>query len=376
MKTRSLMIIHNFPPGPVGGAELQAERLAVRLVHLGHGVGVVTRQTVPDAPLEEERAGVWIRRLPHPLPYWVRGDHGPTFRFLVRNLGRFDLLHSHMAFGHAVVAIVVARSFRKKAILKIACAGEYGDLHLFSQFDRFDQALSVLHQADSVVAVSSEVERELHRYGFPAERVMRIPNGVDSQYFKRQEKRIRIERFVLVGRRHPQKGVDTVLLAARRLKEMGLGGRFVVSLFGDDYPEYDYRALASELGVTDVVEFGPFEKDVRRVYESADCLLLPSRGEGLSNALLEAMAMELPVIATAVSGTPDVVEDGRDGLLIPPDAPEALVAAMTALLESPELGNRLGLEARKKVVSRFSLDVVAQRYSDLYQHLSHGRTDS
>lgn len=371
MKPRGLMIIHNFRPGPTGGAELQAERLAIRLAGMGHTMQVLTRLTVPNAPREETIQGVQVYRLDHRLPYWVMLDNANTFRFLVNHKSSFDILHAHMAFGHAVMAVVFARSFGKKAVVKIACAGEYGDLHTFSKFVGFRPALQILRQADAIVAVSREVERELLAYGFSPDRIVRIPNGVDTTLFRRKESSLKSgkTRFLLTVRRHPQKGIDIVLRAARMLQEQGLDGKFEISLYGEDYPEHDYRSMARELGVMNSVSFFPFENDILSLYQSADCFVLPSRGEGLSNALLEAMAMELAVIATSVSGTTDVVDDGKDGFLIPPDSPEALSAAMVSIIHDREMASRLGLNARRKVEQHFSLESVARKYADLYERL-------
>jgi glycosyltransferase involved in cell wall biosynthesis len=365
------MIIHNFRPGDVGGAELQAERLAKQLVRLGYPMGVLTWLTNPEAPLEEEMDGVQVYRVKHRLAYWVKQDVANTFRFLVQNRRTYDVLHAHMAYGHAVVAVVVARCFRKKCIIKIACTGEHGDLYNFSKFQGFDQAIQILYQADAIVAISDEVERELLSYGFPGERIVRIPNGVDADYFRRLKPfpNIRKTRFVLIGRRHPQKGIDIALKAVKIIKERGLGDCLELALYGVDYPEHDYRAMAQYLNVQDLVHFCPFEKDILSVYQASHCFVLPSRGEGLSNSLLESMAMELPVIATRVSGTPDVVEDGSEGLLIPSDSAEALADKMQLIIKDSDLALRLGKNARQKVLTKFSLDSVAKQYAELYQRL-------
>ncbi|RME59169.1 glycosyltransferase family 1 protein [Candidatus Parcubacteria bacterium] len=365
------MLIHNFRPGPVGGAELQAERLASRLVAMGHEMQVLTMRTVPDALSEETLDGVRIHRVDYHLAYWVDHGAGQTFRDLVKMRSTYDILHAHMAFGHAVVAVVVARCFGKKSIIKIACAGEFGDLAKFSRFRGFGKALRVLRQADAVVAVSSEVEQELLSYNFPHQRIVRIPNGVDTAYFRPRSSRERGRktRFILIGRRHPQKGVDVALSAAKILRDRGLASRFQINFYGADYPEYDYRIMANAVGVASFVHFAPHQQDMLSVYQDADCFLLPSRGEGLSNALLEAMAMELPVVATAVSGTIDVVDDSVDGLLIPPDSPEALADAMQMIMENPRLASELGKMARKKVERHYSLESVARQYSDLYEQL-------
>jgi L-malate glycosyltransferase len=365
------MIIHNFRPGPIGGAELQAERLAICLAKMGHQMQVLTWLTVADAPLEESWGGVRILRTSHRLPYWVNQGNHETFRYLVQNRCSYDLIHAHMAFGHAVVSTVLARCFGKKCIIKIACAGEFGDLSTFSKFEHFNKALKILHQADAIVAVSTDVERELLQYGFKSQRIVRIPNGVDTGSFRRNKpftlgSKVR---FILIGRRHPQKGIDTTLMAASILNQIGLGEHYEIKLYGTDYPEYDYHKLARELKVEGQVEFLCFEKNITSVYESAHCFILPSRGEGLSNSLLEAMSMQLPVIATSVSGTADVVEDGKDAILIPPDSPDALANSMSKVIYSPGWAKQMGMNARTKVERDFSLQGTAERYSALYERL-------
>ena len=371
MKSRGMMIIHNFRPGQVGGAELQAERLAAQLVKMGHEMQVLTQRTVPEALEEENMSGVQVHRTNYQLAYWISHGMEQTFRYLVKKRSSFDILHAHMAFGHAVVAVVIARCFRKKSIIKIACAGEFGDLAVFSKFAGFEKALSILQQAHAIVAVSSEVERELIEYGFAPEQIVRIPNGVDTTFFQRSLPfpKQEITKFILIGRRHPQKGIDTALHAAKILHDKGLDNQFEIDMYGADYTEYDYLKMAKELGITNIVKFLPNQKDIISVYQSAHCFLLPSRGEGLSNALLEAMSMGLPVIATSVSGTIDVVEDREDGILVPPDEPEKLANAMIEIIKGPDFAQSLGKNARQKVESAFSLKNIARQYADLYQCL-------
>jgi glycosyltransferase involved in cell wall biosynthesis len=371
MKPRGLMVIHNFRPGSTGGAELQAERLSAQLVDLGHSMQVLTWLPGPDAPLEETSHGVQIHRVNHRLAYYVKQDVTNTFRYLMRYRHSYDVLHVHMVYGHAVVAVVVARCFGKKCIIKIACAGEFGDLYNFSKFDGFDHALRILYRADAIVAVSREVEQELLNYGFQPGRIVRIPNGADTGYFQRNcsfPERNKV-RFVLIGRRHPQKGIDTTLQAAKLLQNEGMGNHFEIKFYGEDYPEHNYQNMAQRFGLTKVVEFFPFATDMLSVYRSAHCLLLPSRGEGLPNSLLEAMAMELAAIVSRVSGTVDVVDDGENGILIPSDSPEALARAMAFVIQNPDEAVRLGQNARQKVATNFSLSSVAQQYSDLYRRL-------
>lgn len=370
-KLSVMMIIHQFRP-VASGTELQAERLACKLVELGFPVKVLTQLRDPSSLPYEVFQGVEIHRCGFPLAYRLDQGAGSTLEYLVKRRHTFNILHSHQMFGHAVVSTLVARWFGKKNIIKLACAGTFGDLEVFSQFRFAEWGLQVLRTADAMVAISNEIRSELLRYGFAPERIHYIPNGVDLEMFRRSRPwpANSSKRFILLGRRSPQKGIDTALKAVKILVEKGLGDGLELKLYGWDYAEWDYRQMARELEVDRYVNFLPYENNVHEVYQEAYGLILPSVGEGLSNVLLEGMAMELPVIASRVSGTAEVVDHQESGLLTPPGSPEALASAMELILSNPDFALSLGRQARKKVQSHYSLDVVAQRYANLYEFLA------
>jgi len=365
------MLIHQFPPIS-GGAELQAECLAIKLTSMDYPIEVLTRLLDNVSAPQELIGGVKVMRVTFPFAYAFTGNEMVrTFRYLVENRHKYDIFHAHQAWGHAAAAVLVARCFHKKSIVKVACAGDFGDIEVLKNLKGGRNGLRILRQVDAIIAVSQEVEKELLRNGFSSQRIYHIPNGVDTDFFKRNDPfppwtKIR---FILVGRRHYHKGIDIALQALSLIKKQGLAQRIELRLYGRDFEGYDYRKMAVELGLDEMVEFLPFSDDIYDVYQSAHVFILPSRGEGLSNSLLEAMSMELPVIATRVSGTTDVVEDEKDGLLIPPESAPALAHAMLKIIQEPEFALKIGQNARQKVLYKFSLDIVAQQYADLYQKL-------
>ena len=369
------MVIHQFRP-IASGAEMQVERLGGKLVKLGHQVSVLTQRRDPNSLPCETLNGIAVHRVDFPLSYWPYRDIGKQFRFLVKNRQTYDIIHSHQCFNHAVIDAMAAQWLGKKSILKIACAGEVGDLNVFSQFRGFNLVQKILHQTDAVIAISTEIEKELQEYGFPAEHIYSIPNGVDTDEFKRLKpfpERSKIV-FLLIGRRTPQKGIDIAFKALNLLVQKGVDKRQIeLRLYGLDYPEYDYRGMVPEHDVQSMVRFFPYNENIQDVYHDAHCLLLPSRAEGLSNVLLEAMSLELPVIATRISGTVDVVEHEKSGILIAPEDPEALATAMEQVIKNPEMACQLGGKARQRIIDKFSLDEIALHYSRLYQRLmKHG----
>ena len=364
------MIISKFRPVATG-AELQAERLAYKLAGLGFPIQVLTQHRDPSSLPYEVFQGVEIHRNDFPFAYQLDREAVPTFRYLIKKLDTFDILHNHQMFGHAVVSTLIARWLGKKNIIKLACAGKYGDLEIFSQFRYAKRGLQVLQMADAIVAVSHEIQSELLQHGFAPERIYLIPNGVDLEMFQRTRSlpSDSPKRFVLLGRRNPQKGIDTALKAFKILDDKGLAASLELKLYGWDYAEWDYRQMARDLEVDQYVSFLPFEENVLEVYQGAYCLILPSVGEGLSNVLLEGMAMELPVIASRVSGSIEVLDQQKNGLLIAPGSSEALASAMELVLSQPDMAFELGRQARLKVQSHYSLDAVAQKYAELYESL-------
>jgi glycosyltransferase involved in cell wall biosynthesis/SAM-dependent methyltransferase len=369
-KPSVMMIISQFRP-VASGAELQAERLAYKLAGLGFPLQVLTQHRDPTSLSDEIFRGVKIHRCDFPLAYNLNYEAVPTLHYLIKKRHTFDILHNHQMWGHAVVATLVARWLGKKNVIKLACAGTFGDLEVLSTLRYAKWGLQVLQMADAIIAVSHEIQSELLEYGFAAEKIHRIPNGVDVEEFQRSRPfpSNPRRRFILLGRRTPQKGIDTALKALKILADKGLAVDLELKFYGWDYAEWDYRQMAQDLGVEELVTFLPFENNVLDVYQAAYCLLLPSVGEGLSNVLLEAMSLEMPVIASKVSGTEEVLDDQKNGLLIPPGSPEALASAMDLVLAKPELAFDWGRQARRKVQEHYSLDAVAQKYAKLYDFL-------
>jgi glycosyltransferase involved in cell wall biosynthesis len=130
------------------------------------------------------------------------------------------------------------------------------------------------------------------------------------------------------------------------------------------------RRLAADLGIADRVRFIGEQPQVADVLAALDVFVMPSRHEGLGVAVLEAMAMSLPVVASAVGGIPEVVKPRETGLLVPPDDPAALAAALNELLRDVEKAKRMGVAGRERVLAEFSMEEMASRYERLYDDVS------
>jgi glycosyltransferase involved in cell wall biosynthesis len=236
---------------------------------------------------------------------------------------------------------------------------------------------------DKVVAVSPAVAEATRRErGWRDDQVVTIPNGVDLQRFDaarhpRPEARAQALRewgladdevaVGAIGHLSPVKGHADLLEAAARIVARHPRTRFL--LVGDGPLRAELEAHARRLGLRERVVFAGVREDVARILALLDVVVLPSHTEGLSNVLLESMAMARPVVATAVGGNPDVLRDGVSGRLVPARDPEALAAAVLELVLDPGRARAMGREARRVVEGEFSRQRMVEAYEALYRAL-------
>jgi glycosyltransferase involved in cell wall biosynthesis len=234
---------------------------------------------------------------------------------------------------------------------------------------------------DRLVVVSDELEREVReRIGLTPPKLCCVYNGVDTDYYsghKNGEYRMPLEGLNgggpvigTVGNIRHIKGHDIFLHTARLLVNRYPEAKFVV--VGDTFPKNrEYRnyllGLKRELGLDRNVEFAGSVHDTSEVFPLFDIFVLPSRSEGLSLSLLEAMSSERPIVATAVGGNSKLIEHGKTGFLAPPEDAETLSKRITELIERPDAARQMGKSARKTVSENFSLRAMARQYEEMYE---------
>ena len=166
---------------------------------------------------------------------------------------------------------------------------------------------------------------------------------------------------LFVGRLLHGKGLPLLFEAIAELRRRGLDVR--ATIVGDGPAREECEAVAHRLGLSELVDFvgAVGQDDIRRHYQRADVFCLPSFAEGIPVVAMEAMAMELPVVTTRIMGIPELVDDGKDGLLVAPGRADALTDALERLVRSPEDRRRIGRAAREKVRERYDVARSAQR---------------
>jgi glycosyltransferase involved in cell wall biosynthesis len=225
-----------------------------------------------------------------------------------------------------------------------------------------------------VIVLSARMRQDLLAHGFRLAGVQVIPNGVDLTRFRPASAESpparRDGRVLYIGRLTYQKGVDVLLAAWRGVQErLPASRRATLVIVGAGPGQAQLECLAASLGITESVKFVGEQSDVAAWLRLSDVAVLPSRWEGMPNALLEAMASGLPCVATRVSGSEEVIQHGVNGLLVEPEDDVALAEALLTVLLDPALGAEFGLAARATIAERYSLDHVMSVYLDLYHSL-------
>jgi glycosyltransferase involved in cell wall biosynthesis len=379
---RVLMVIRLFYPW-LGGTQRQAHRLARELIDRGVQVHLVTGWWFRGTPQRETIDGIPVFRH-HTLwdGFGIRGARtlGGYLSILTllwhlwRQRDSYDVIHVHGLSYHTFAASLAGRWLGKPTIAKLANSGRASDIMKMRKSQHLALSrfmLPIALRCDRFVALNTVVTRELLDAGVPGARILQIPNGIEvgtTPILSRRELH-RPARALFHGRLHQQKGVDVLLRAAVLIRECRSDASITFDVVGDGPQREELSALAKDLDVASDVRFLGYRDDVAPFLDGADAFVLPSRAEGISNALLEAMAVGLPVVTSAVPGNTDVVEHEANGLLVEVDDPASLAAALLRLLDEPDLRGRLGREARRTVETRYSIEQVGERYVNLYREL-------
>jgi glycosyltransferase involved in cell wall biosynthesis len=327
-----------------------------------------------DAFLEVvRRAGFAARRLRYDTPRLLAAR---------RELATFlSQIRADVLLCHGYKADLVGRLAARRAGVPVVAVsrGWTGESAKVRWYERIDRLF--LDRMDTVVCVSEVQAAKVRAAGVPESRVHVIRNSARADAFRNADAAVRKQmeayfpvpgRFLVLsaGRLSPDKGfgvlIDAVLVGRRRFPE----ARFLIC--GDGVQREELERRIRKQGLCDIVAFAGFRPDFDEWMPNADVFVLPSFAEGLPNVLLEAHACAVPVVATAVGGTPELVLDGKTGLLVPAGNAGALASAMARLLDDVDLRDRMGAAARARVREQFTFEKQAEEYQRLFDFQESG----
>lgn len=357
----------------LGGAEKQLSALAPLFKERGVDVHIVTRRYPGMVPFELIR-GVPVYRLPILKTKALASlIFTMTAIPLIRRL-RPDIIHAHGLLSPTTTAVAAKRLWGTPVVAKSLRGGLLGDFARLRKGTlgryRFDL---IQNHVDTFIAISNEIEHELIEGGIAPERCKFIPNGVALDEFqpvdKDRKKLLRIqlrlpEGFLVIfaGRLEHEKRVDDLIKVWTHVQRRCANAHLLI--LGTGRQEEKLRKMA-----TGNILFGGVVENVAPYLQTADVFVLPSVAEGLSNALLEALASGLPVVVTATGGTTDIVRHKVSGWLIHDYQSETLVEGILAFLENQSLREQCALEGRRYVMENYSLNRTANNLCKLYSNL-------
>ncbi len=372
------MTVQAFAP-TVGGGELQLERLLPLLHERGVYSRVLTR-AVAGTPRRDVVAGtdVYRTRLAGESPTASAVYVTESIAQLLRGGRTIDVVHAHGALSPATIALA-ARALGKPCVVTILGAGPPGDLARLRRKPAGRLRLALLARWARFIALSTEVATELRAAGVPAAHVEVIANGVDLAVFSPAgaEARAALRPAlgldtnrcygIFVGRLHPVKSVDTLL---RALVDTGGIDLLIV---GDGQERARLERLARELRIETRIRFVGTTDHVETYLKAADAFFLPSLGEGMPNALLEAMACGLPCVASSTVGGVEELLGSARGLTVPVGDVRAWSHVMQRLATDTDMRRTLGRAAARHVRAHYSIAATADQLVDLYRDLARRR---
>ena len=275
--------------------------------------------------------------------------------------GKFDVIHTHNTYPH-IYATLAARWAR----IPIVVQTRHGQRMGYSRKDHLLYRLVAIW-VDRIVAVSNDAAKLcIQEDKIPESKVVTIWNGIDPDAFSFAGPKLE-PTAIAVGRLAKEKGFDTLLRATaivgKQIPEFRL--RFVGD--GDQRPELE--RLSQELNLKSHVEFLGERSDVSSLMSQSGFYVSSSLSEGISLTILEAMAVGLPVIATAVGGNPEIVIENETGYLVPVSNPEAMARKMIELCNSRSQWPNLGAIGRDRLIEHFSIHKMTEAYESLYEEL-------
>lgn len=361
----------------VGGTETQAVELALRIPESGYEVTLGCLRA--RGPLLERLQGsqVAVREF-HP----EGGIDSPAGFYQLLRLSwflrraKFDIVHTHDLWSN-LLGVPAARLAGVRAIVS-----SRRDLANFDWYQSKRRGwLRRIQNLGGAVLVNATPIRDalIAEDGFKPEKLRVIHNGVDIEKFhtSRDERDQlfpgvgRGKLIVLVGNMHTDvKGHPWLIASAPAVVHDFPSARFVLAGDGEQRPRFEQQV--AKLGLEQNFLFLGRRADIAKILACCDIAVLPSRAEGLPNAVLEYMAAGLPTIASRVGGNGELIEDGVTGLLVPSEDSAALSDALLAVLRDPESARRMAQNGREFTIQNFSFERLVREVDELYSELLRG----
>lgn len=365
-----LSILHVVAPGEVGGKESVVRLLGVGQRDRGHAVRVAAIVDGARHPFVRQLNEAGVEAIPLALPARAYLRERALLADLCRRY-RPSIVHTH-GYRADVLDAGVARGLGVPTVTTVHgfAAGDWKN-RLYERVQR-----AAFRRFDAVVAVSRPLAESLATSGVRRDRIHLVPNAYTTapmldRTTARRKLSVADGEFVVgwVGRLSREKGADVMVAAAARLASVPLK----VLAFGDGREREALSERAAELGVAKRIRWDGAVHDAASLFRAFDVFVLSSRTEGTPIVLFEAMAAEVPIVATRVGGVPDILS-ATEALLVSADDPAALAEAVLHVYREPNTAAARAHAARDRLLAEFQPTPWLDRYEALYErvHTAHG----
>jgi len=371
-----ISLFHPVESGAERQARLQAEELARR----GHDVSIYTR-SLENLPrnqlyLSNENGGkIQIRRVIQ------TSSRGPLFGFsFIHNLARalradrhkLDVIHSHQALWESITLGLAKEFIKTPSLIQPASSGFDGEAQEMMRTRGAGVLRRFAIRSPLFACISDDIVAEWQSLGVPESKLIKVCSGVDVNQFRPADRSSPMAssksfQAVFTGRLHDQKQVD-ILIKSWPAVLKRVNAKLIIA--GDGPLKNELKQLRDSLSLSeDEIQFTGRVLNTDILLRESDIFLLPSRAEGMSNSLLEAMATGLPCIVSNIGGNSDLIDHEHSGFLVRSSDPDLWSEALLSAYRNPEAARRWGNHARQKVVRDYSIESVVDRNLVIYRRL-------
>jgi glycosyltransferase involved in cell wall biosynthesis len=367
----------------LGGAQMHTLRLCRYLKAHGVNVEVITRHH-PGLPYEEEIYGIPVFRTP--ILHESKAGASLSFIFfalkrLIATRKNFQIIHTHEMLSPMTIGLLGRELLGTRLVINPHRGGYLGDMYKLQKRRPKTGKIRLnwaRRQGDAFISVSKEITTELELGGIPSEKIHFIPYILDTEQFipVNHEQRNALRALLgmsgdiytcYTGRLVAEKGLDLLLRAWSDVVQVEPAAKLLIIGDGD---QRDYlQNLTRQLNNTSSVTFTGAVQDTAPYLQACNIYVQPSFTEGLPISMLEAMACGLPVLATAVGGVSDLIQDHQNGLLIPPHDIDCLRTGLIDLISKSTLRRQLCEKARQDVTDYCAIEKIGQAHLALYKEL-------
>jgi len=369
-------VTHTFIPESYGGAEKQTLRLISNFKIDNVEAFILAPRLKNETPSESFERNVFVKRFKvNHLPN-LGGKYIFSFviwsikliYWLLKNSNKFDIIHVIHGRLHSIPAIFAAKILKKPVLVKLGAGGKYFDINAVNSKKIVGPLFSkyILKNVSGWIAISKSIVADLKSHNIKDELIHKIYNGIDIKDIRVNKFR-KNKTFVVVGRLEKGKGCDQIIRVISKVPE-NLNVKLV--FLGEGIYRASLEKLTNELKQTHRIIFKGEVKDVNDQLINADFYLSASDSEGMSNSLMESMALGVPAIASNVSGVVDMVADNQNGFIFEPRDEKSFYAKIIKAINcSEENYIEMSRSASQHIFKNFPIELISKEHIKLYTSL-------